>query len=85
MYIEKSMLPGEDSLKITLEITGDDGLFDICMNGEEAGLACIGPDELDTLTVGEILRCLYDKAYGTENPRFDTSSELLSAEGSGDD
>ena len=67
-----------DVLEINLKIKrveNEEGLYNILMNGEEACLSMLGANEVDDLTVDEILRCLYDKSYGSENPRFDSSHD----------
>ncbi|MBP5719171.1 MAG: hypothetical protein J6X53_09405 [Abditibacteriota bacterium] len=40
----------------------------------------MGGDEVDSLSIGNILRCLYDAAYGAEKPRFDTSEKKAEAD-----
>lgn len=73
--ITEKAMQDADALKITLEITRTDGLFTVSMNDDESGLSMISGHDVDNLSVAEILRCLYDKSYGVENPRFDATQE----------
>lgn len=74
--IERAM-QDDKTLEIKLEIMrGEEGLYTVSINGDDAGLSMIPPQNVDDLTVEEILRFLYDKDYGAENPRFDTSHDF---------
>lgn len=82
MYIEKSM-KNDEPLEINLKIgKGSMGAYYVQFGGPDDCLPCLGAREVDDLTVGEILRCLYDASYDAPEPRFDThgKSEMYTPE-----
>lgn len=84
MYIEKAMQKKDIEIKLT--ISSVDGLYNVSINDDESGLAMIGAEDVDALTVGEILRYLYD--FSTEETEGDVSPRRYVTpltEGCGDD
>lgn len=75
MYIEKSM-KNDEPLEINLKIGKDSmGAYYVQFGGPDDRVPLLGAEEVDTLTVGEILRCMYDASYDAPEPRFDTHGE----------